>query len=99
ARLTDGARASQRKNLVTAAICQDGPVPPHKPMQSPGRFQDIQGWPEIEMISISQDDLSLYVFFELLLADGLHAPCSAYRHNNRRKDLAMMGMNFSSPRR
>lgn len=51
-----------KKNLIAAAIGQDGSFPTDKLMQAACLFKNTQSWSEVKMISITQNDLSFAIF-------------------------------------
>ena len=92
----DFATGSEGKDLITTAIGQNRAVPAHKAMQSAGLFQYTCTRPQVKMIGIAQDDLCLYIVFQLLLANGLDAAHRSHRHENRCGDNAVIGLDRSS---
>ena len=56
--LLDLTQAGQGKHLKPAGICQDGSVPPHKPVQSAHLSHHIVPGPQVQMIGVGQLDLA-----------------------------------------
>ena len=50
------------------------------------------------MIGIAEDDLRFDVFFQLAPLHAFDCSGCAYRHKNRRQDIAMVGMNDAGTR-
>ncbi|MPN33324.1 hypothetical protein SDC9_180809 [bioreactor metagenome] len=61
----------ERKNLKTTTICKNWFIPTVEFMQTTGTLKRINTRPQIQMIGISQNDLSLNILFQLMKMNGL----------------------------
>jgi len=87
----DLSRASQGKYLVPTAIRKDRPVPAVKAMQAPGLLQHFQPGTQVQVVCVTQNDLCLYILFELLLGHSFYGATRPHRHEDRRLYLPMIG--------
>src|SRR6266513_1581449 len=72
----------QRKNLVTAAVGQNRPVPIHERMQTAQMFDHLNPRADEEMVSVSQNDRRVQLA-QFARTDCLHASLRPYRHEGR----------------
>src|SRR5205807_5130358 len=82
------AQLSQRKNLVTAAVGQDHPVPIHELMQTTEMFDHFNPWSDKQMISISQNNWRVQ-FPQFARTHRLHTSLRPNRHERRRLNRAV----------
>lgn len=92
----DPSKIRKAEDLVPATICEDRPLPGCKPVQPACLFKNLASRSEIQMVSISQDNLGAE-FNKFSWLDGLHSTLRSDGHENRRLDLAMVRQEFPSP--
>src|SRR5437763_1065665 len=78
----------QRKNLVTAAVGQNRPVPGHEFVETAEMFDHLNPRPDEEMISVSQNDRRVQ-FAQFARAHRLNTSLRPYRHERRCFNRAM----------
>src|SRR5256885_14945128 len=86
----DLAQLRQRKNLVTAAVGQDRPVPHHEIMKAAKMFDYLEPGPNKQMISVSENDWSVQ-FAQLARTHRFNTSLGSDWHERRRLDCAMRG--------
>lgn len=88
--LRDLAPVRKAEYLVAATIRKDGPIPIHELVETTGSFHSLHPRPEIEVVSVAQDDPGLYVLLKLRLVNSLNGSDRAYWHENRGWDLTVV---------
>ena len=83
--------------LIPPAVGQDGAVPVHKGMHTSGCLKHLHTRPQIQMISIGQDDRSIDIIGQFTLMNSFHGRCRANRHKNRGRNIPMGRGKNSSP--
>ena len=82
------AKVGQRKDLKTAAVGQDGPVPAHKAVQAAGAGNEILARAQVKMVGVGEDDLRADVL-EFIRGHGLNRGLRAHGHVDGRFDNAV----------
>src|SRR5262245_54728188 len=75
----------QAEHLEAAAIGEDGPGPVDESMQPAGLGDNVQAGPDIEMISVAEDDLRAHLL-QFAWIEGLDAALGSHRHEDGRVD-------------
>src|SRR5438270_919837 len=86
--LIELAQLAKAEYLESSRIRQKRPIPRHKPMQPAHPPDDLHTRPQIQVISISKDDLRPN-FLNDVLRDALHGPDGANRHKDGSVDHGM----------
>ena len=89
---------AQGINLIAAAVGQNRVVPSVAMVQPSGAGQYFQAGPQVEVISIPENDLSAHLFRQFALMDSLDAAYRPYRHKNRRFYHAVGRLQAAGPR-
>src|SRR5687768_10298200 len=66
-------------------------------METPGIFNYIKSRAQKQMICVAKNDLSLYIFYQLLLGNGFYTACCPYRHKDGGKDFTMISSDLTCP--
>ena len=82
------AQLAKAENLKSARVGENGARPSHKRMQPAKVAYLIDPWPEVKVISISQQNFDAKLF-EHVLGDALHRRRGADRHENRGLNLTV----------
>ena len=85
----------QTEDLKTARVGQNRTVPSFEPMQAASFMQDLCPRTKIQMIGVSQNNLRLDILLQLLALNALHGTYRTNRHENRREDVAMIGVYYT----
>ena len=88
----DLAQAAQAEHLVAAGIRKDGVGPGHEAVQPAEFADDRRTGPHIQVIGVGQDDACAQVFGEIAFAEPLDGSLRAHRHEDRRFDGAVGGV-------
>ena len=75
-------QAGQAEHLVSAAVSENCPIPPHKPVQPPRPFNQICPGTVIQVKRIAQDHL-VAGLRQLQGGNPLHGTLGPYRHEHR----------------
>jgi hypothetical protein len=86
--LSDG---GEGKDLESAAVRKDGTVPVLELVKSSSLPEDFKTRPQIQMVSISKDNLCADIFLEVTVIHTLDRTYRAYRHENGGMNLSMVG--------
>ena len=84
----------KRKNLITTAIGKDWAIPSIELMQTSNFLQGVDTRPQIEVISISKDNVGIDVVLQLALMHSLYCSCGSNRHKDRRLNGSVRGFEF-----
>jgi len=82
------AQLGEAENLKPAGVGQDRPIPGHETVQAAHLPNRLNAWPQIKVVSISQQNLDAKVF-QHILGDALHRTQRSHRHEYGGLDLAM----------
>src|SRR4051794_26443663 len=88
--LSNLADLGEGKNLVTAAVGQDRPIPMHEAMKPAELPENIEARPNEKVISVSENDLG-FEFSQFARTDRLDRSLGAHRHKLRGLDYAPSG--------
>ena len=83
---------AQRPHLEAARIGQNRPRPRHEAVQPAVALHQLMTWTQVEMVRVRQDDLRVQLFQQLPGRHALHRSLGPHRHENRRLNGAMGGM-------
>ena len=86
----DLAQLAEAEDLESAGVGEHGAIPRHEAVESAKLADVLVSGPQIEMVSVAENDLGAQ-FFEDVLGNGLHCGDGANGHEDRRFDLAMRG--------
>ena len=81
----------KRKHLKAPAIGENGLIPCVEFVQSSGTFNNVHTRTQIEMVGIAQYNLGFHIGAQFVHVHSLHGTHSAYRHKNRRFNIAVVG--------
>src|SRR5947209_19199969 len=81
--LAHAAQVFEAKDLIPAAVGQDGTVPCHETMQSTRLFDKIDARPQIQMVGIGQNDLGADLA-QFMRGRCLNRSLGCYWHECRR---------------
>ena len=87
----------EAENLEAAAVGEDRPFPIHEFVQAAGGADDVESGPEVEMVSVAEDDLRAHLQ-QFARVEGLDAGLRADGHEHRRFDDAVRGGQFPEAR-
>lgn len=93
-KLTDRGKG---KNLEAAAVSEDGPVPILESVKAAGLKESIQARSQVQVISVSEDNLSAYVLLQVPVIYSLHGTNRTYRHEDGGTDVSVSGGKRSRP--
>ena len=84
--LRNFAPVAQRKDLKSAAVCQNGPVPCVETVKPAGGLQHLHAGPKVKMVGVAQNYLRLYLLLQILKVHAFNGTNRPDRHENRRFD-------------
>ena len=87
----------EAENLEAAAVGEDRPFPIHEPVQSAGGADDVESGPDVEVISVAEDDLRAHLE-QFARVERLDAGLGADGHEDRRVHDAVRGGQSAQPR-
>ena len=76
--------------LESAAVGKYGPVPGLEAVKAARAGKGLQPRPEVEMISVAQDNLGSYVFLEVTMIYSLHGAYRPHRHEYGGMNLSVV---------
>ncbi len=91
---TDGGKG---KDLESAAVREDGPVPVLEFMEPSGFSEGVQSGPKIKVIGVSKDDLGFYIGLQIPVIDAFDGTHGAHRHENGGLDFPVVRGNNAGP--
>ena len=86
-------RVAQREDLKTAGIRENRPTPAGKRMETAEVADDVGPWAEVEVIGVGEHDTRADLP-HLVWMERLDGRLGAYRHEGRRRDRAMCGLEY-----
>ena len=92
------ADVGEREDLEAAAVGEDRTCPSLEGVQSTGLTEYLRTRAQVEMIGVAQDDLCMDVVFQFTPLYTLDGTNGADGHEDRREDVAMIGMYHSRTR-
>src|SRR5206468_3672405 len=78
----------EAEDLESSGVGEDGAVPGHEAVQAAHLSDCADSGPQIQMISIAENDLRAE-FFEGVLGNGFDSSDSAHRHEDRALNFRM----------
>ena len=90
------ADAGKREYLEAAAIGQHRTVESVELMESASPLDDVQSGAQVEVVRVSQDNLSLDVVLQFVKMHAFHRTQCAHRHEDRGLNLPVVCCNQTS---
>src|SRR5438309_12051234 len=91
----DISQRTQTEYLKPATVGKDGSIPGHESMQSSQLSDRLRAWSQEQVVRVAEQYLDIQ-FFQLIRGHRFHCGLGPDRHEDRRLDHAMRGMQPST---
>ena len=89
--------SGEREHLEAAGIGEDRAVPCIECVQSPGFLENVESWPEIQMVCVSENDLGFHLFSQFCEVHSFHSTACTDRHEDGCQDVSVRCVYDASP--
>src|SRR5258708_2605518 len=82
--------------MIASAVGKDGAIPSSEPMQATRLFYNLQSWPEVKVIGVSQNYFCFNIIPQFALVNGFHRTGRGHWHKDWSRDFTVIGVDCSA---